>query len=183
MNIFYLYHDVTKCAQAHCDKHVVKMPLEYAQLLCTAHRLIDGKESIKVKNGRKNKVWNLEDYREDILYGATHRNHPSSIWARASNNNYNWLYSLFLAICKEYTYRYDKVHKCEEKLAKVLQQTPHNIPIGHFTQPTPAMPIDYSCQAVDSIDAYRTYYYCDKYYLLVYKKRKLPEFIREFENI
>ncbi len=42
MNIFYLDHDVYKCAEMHNDKHTVKMILEYAQLLSTAHRFLDG---------------------------------------------------------------------------------------------------------------------------------------------
>ena len=36
MNLFYLDEDFDKCAEYHVDKHIVKMPLEAAQLLCTA---------------------------------------------------------------------------------------------------------------------------------------------------
>ena len=36
MNIFFLDWDTEKCAKYHCDKHVVKMILETAQLLCGA---------------------------------------------------------------------------------------------------------------------------------------------------
>ena len=46
MNIFYLHRDVDTCAEMHNDKHVVKMILEYAQLLSTAHRVLDGEEHI-----------------------------------------------------------------------------------------------------------------------------------------
>jgi len=42
MNVFYLDRNPITAAQMHCDKHVVKMILEYAQLLSTAHRLLDG---------------------------------------------------------------------------------------------------------------------------------------------
>ena len=66
MNIFYLHKDPKTCAEMHCDKHVVKMVLEYAQLLSTAHRVLDGDE------------W--ADKAQ--LYKATHKNHPSAIWAR-----------------------------------------------------------------------------------------------------
>lgn len=179
MNIFYLHPKPTLCAQYHTDKHVVKMPLEYAQLLCTAHRLVDGTESTKIKNGRRNKVWTLQDYREDTLYGATHRNHPSALWARESKQNYQWLYSLFVEICKEYTYRYDKTHLCETKLKATLKQCPHNIGTKDFTPPVPAMPIDYKDQALNVLDAYHTYYVCDKAHLLTWKKRKAPPFIEE----
>ena len=42
MNIFYLDNDPIKSAELHCDKHVVKMIIEYAQLMSTAHRVLDG---------------------------------------------------------------------------------------------------------------------------------------------
>ena len=56
MNIFYLNRDTKICAQEHCDKHVVKMIVEYAQLMSTAHRILDGNHYFdKSKNNRK---WN-----------------------------------------------------------------------------------------------------------------------------
>jgi len=68
VNIFYLHRDVDTCAEMHNDKHVVKMILEYAQLLSTAHRVLDGEEHIYLKNGRKKRVWDLIDERQPILY-------------------------------------------------------------------------------------------------------------------
>ena len=38
MNIFYLHEDPVKAAKLQYNKHVVKMILESAQMLCTAHR-------------------------------------------------------------------------------------------------------------------------------------------------
>ena len=38
MNIFHLHEDPKICAEYHCDKHVVKMILETAQMLSTAYR-------------------------------------------------------------------------------------------------------------------------------------------------
>ena len=68
MNIFYLDHDVNKCAEMHNDKHVVKMILEYAQLLSTAHRVCDGTIlDTFSKTGRRKKVWALADNRDTIL--------------------------------------------------------------------------------------------------------------------
>ena len=52
MNIFYLSDDPQICAEQHCDKHVVKMCIEYAQLLSTAHRVLDGEEYTVIQNGR-----------------------------------------------------------------------------------------------------------------------------------
>jgi hypothetical protein len=86
MNIFYLDEDPKICAQYHCDKHVVKMIIEYAQLLSTAHRVLDGFEGYGAsKSGnRQVKIWTLHDSRDEILYKATHVNHPSNIWTRSN---------------------------------------------------------------------------------------------------
>jgi hypothetical protein len=51
MNIFYLDHDVVKCAEMHVDKHVCKMVIEYAQLLSTAHRVLDGEHAATRRPG------------------------------------------------------------------------------------------------------------------------------------
>ena len=93
MNIFYLNPDPKICAQEHISKHVVKMIIEYAQLLSTAHRIIDGTLSVSLsETGRKQKRYVLPDERESILYLSTHSNHPSAVWVRQSDANYNWLY-------------------------------------------------------------------------------------------
>jgi hypothetical protein len=161
MNIFYLDNDPKTCAQMHNDKHCVKMILEYAQLLSTAHRIIDGTESIGLsKSGRKQKRYVLHDHRDTVLYTATHTNHPSAIWVRQSDANYAWLYRLFGALMDEYTYRYGKIHACE-RLSDALSYRPKNIPKGSFTEPTPAMPEDYKVVG-DSITSYRNYYLNDK---------------------
>ena len=107
MNIFWLDKDPVENARMHHDKHVVKMILEYAQLLSTAHRLLDGTQlSTTSASGRKKKVWQLPDHRDSVLYSATHTNHPSAVWARDNYHNYKRLYALFVATCDEYTHRY-----------------------------------------------------------------------------
>lgn len=163
MNIFYLDNDPTKCAEYHLDKHVVKMILEYCQLLSTAHRVIDGEETIeKSKTGRNIKRWILKDERNYVLYSATHVNHPSAVWCRQSDANYQFLYNLLVELCKEYTFRYGKTHKCQEiGLVDALKQIPFNIPIKSFTEPTPAMP-DHCKVSGDSIKSYRNYYHQEK---------------------
>lgn len=163
MNIFYLDNDPVSCAKSHVDKHVVKMILEYCQLLSTAHRVIDGKEVIeKSKTGRNVKRWKLEDNRNDILYSATHVNHPSAVWCRHSLSNYQWLHQLLVELCKEYTFRYGKVHKCEKDgLVEALGSAPLNITQKPFTEPTPAMP-DACRVSGDSIQSYRNYYVMEK---------------------
>jgi hypothetical protein len=187
MNIFYLDHDVNKCAEMHNDKHVVKMILEYAQLLSTAHRVLDGVElSGLSESGRKRKFWTLGDSRDYTLYKATHINHPSAVWVRQSAENYLWLANMLIALCEEYTYRYGKVHKTErDGLAHVLlKNIPHNIGNSGFTQPTPAMPDEVKI-AGDSIISYRNYYINNKSHLAKWKKRPVPLWYPEtnFANI
>jgi hypothetical protein len=173
MNIFYLDRDVKTCATYHNDKHVVKMILEYAQLLSTAHRMLDGKEYIDASSGRRIKRWRLGDENmENILYKASHINHPSAIWVRQSNNNYNWLMCLLQDLLQEYTYRYGKIH-ATDRLVYWLRKPPANIPVGYFTQPTPAMPDEY--KVPDSVQSYRNYYVGAKKTMAKWKKRPIPE--------
>lgn len=168
MNIFWLDKNPVENAKMHHDKHVVKMILEYAQLLSTAHRMIDGYETVEKKyvNGslparyRNTKVWKLDDERDQLLYKATHVNHPSAIWARESEINYMRLYDLFVATCDEYTYRYGKVHMTDAKLRKVLAKPP-KFKVDHqtrvITDPTPAMPDECKIPG-DVVGSYRKYY-------------------------
>lgn len=182
MNIFYLSNNVRECAQFHNDKHCVKMILEYAQLLSTAHRVLDGKPSReKSASGRNVIRYVLENSELDsILYSATHINHPSAVWVRQSEENYNWLANLLLSLCEEYTYRYGKVHKVErDGLCYVLYKNlPKNIPIGDFTEPTPAMPDEVKVLN-DSIQSYRKYYNNNKQHLASWKKRETPKWFTE----
>ena len=140
MNLFYLDTKPTTCAKLHCDKHVVKMIIEYAQLMSTAHRMLDGVEYMdKTKNGRNIRRWRLDGaYKEAMIYKASHINHPTAIWTRQSKGNYEYLYRLFCALCDEYTHRYGKVHKTDELLRDILVDTPDNLPDGRFTAPPPA---------------------------------------------
>ena len=157
MNVFYLDHDQSVCASYHNDRHCVKMILEYAQLLCTAHREIDGDDC----------RW------QDILYKSTHKNHPSAVWARESVANYNWLYKMFSELCKEYTFRYEKEHAPWTKLGHLLSSPPIHIPVGEFTAPTPAMPDE--CKiGPTSLESYRHYYNTEKRHLANWKNRPVP---------
>jgi hypothetical protein len=183
MNIFYLDHDVRKCAEMHNNSHVVKMILEYAQLLSTAHRILDGVLSTGISlSGRKRIVYVLADNRDTVLYSATHINHPSSVWVRQSDKNYDWLFALFQALMDEYTYRYGKVHACS-KLELYLARLPENIPWAPFTEPTPAMPDDIKVlkevytdrYEIDSLASYRNYYIQSKTHLANWKNRDVPE--------
>jgi disulfide oxidoreductase YuzD len=115
------------------------------------------------------------DTMERQLYKATHINHPSAVWTRASKANYNWLYVLWRELMSEYTFRYQKHHECE-KLIDVLKRVPNNIPDGEFTEPTPAMPEDYIKEG-DSIASYHKYYKQDKKRMFSWKYREVPSWI------
>lgn len=160
----------------HVDKHCVKMILETAQLLSTAHRVIDGTEAVGLsQSGRKKKVWKLNSELDDTLYSATHINHPSAIWVRHSKQNYIWLYRLFLELLDEYTYRYGKRHKCQD-LEYPLSLLPENIPDVGFTEPTPAMPDQYKVPG-NSVKSYHNYYNGEKTRMFSWKNRNAPKWI------
>jgi hypothetical protein len=180
MNIFYLDPDPQICAEMHNNKHCVKMILEYAQLLSTAHRVLDGTLIDRLSaSGRKQKAYVLADYRESALYSATHINHPSAIWVRKTHQNYMWLAELLEMLCWEYTYRYEKIHKVERVgLMQLLKnEFPRNIPIGPFTGPTPAMPEDVKVPG-NSLASYRNYYNKNKTHLADWKKRPVPQWFQ-----
>ena len=150
MNIFYLSEDITKCAEYHVDKHVVKMPLETAQLLCTVHWICGG----------------------EAPYRKTHINHPSSRWVRHSIENYRWLCKLGKALCREYTHRYGKIHKCEQIIDWCTINEPVLPKLG-FTTPTPAMADEFKLN--NSLLSYRNYYINGKSHLASWKNRCKPK--------
>lgn len=179
MNIFALSECPIISAQSQVDKHVVKMILETAQLLCTAHRVLDGEQYVgKTKTDRNVKRWRLPDDREHVMYSATHINHPSAVWCRQTNNNYNWLYCHFIALLAEYTHRYGKKHK-SEFLVDLLVKPPYNIPNGSLTPVTPAMDKKYLSLNNDSVESYRNYYRHGKVHLHKYTNRTPPEWLFE----
>ena len=150
------------------------MIIEYGQLMSTAHRVLDGKEYIDLTaNNRKIKRWLLPDSRENILMKASHINHPSGVWARQSDSNYTWLCQMWYALCKEYTYRYGKIHSVETRLVDTIFRLPNNISEGVFTEPTPAMPDE--CKIVnDSLASYHKYYNEKKTRFAHWTKRATP---------
>lgn len=169
MNIFALDGNPTQAAKYHVDKHVIKMILEYCQLMSTAHRVIDGQPRQELsKNGRKIKRYYLGDERDDIVYLACHINHPSGVWTRADRSHYVWLARLLKATCAEYTYRYGKVHKSQRDglVDWLCDNVPENIPdTGIFRFPDPAMPDTskvYECGQINVVESYRKYYRDEK---------------------
>ena len=181
MNIFYLDREPKRCAEMHCDKHVVKMIIEYAQLMSTAHRVLDGNEYIDLTaNGRRIKRWRLFDDREQALMKASHVNHPSGVWCRNNDSNYQWLYEMWQHLCKEYTHRYGKIHACA-RLDWMLCLTPDKIKKGDFYPPTPAMPDD--CKVPNnSLESYHKYYREKKVHFARWTKREVPLWYMSKQN-
>jgi hypothetical protein len=157
MNIFYLDQNLKLCAIYHCNKHVVKMILEYAQLLYTAIWVIceNPKEYLSVAplNGSGKHG-----------YRPTHQNHPSAIWTRECLENYQWLCQLAMEVCAEYTYRYGKIHSCQVHIEWLRDHPPPGLsrsPDGGITEFRCAMPDQYKVEG-DPIKSYRNYYQGDK---------------------
>lgn len=176
MNIFALDQSPVKSAMYHCDKHCVKMIVETAQLLSTAHRVLDGQEIVTKKNNRKKTIWKLNDERETTIYAATHRNHPSAIWVRSTRENYLWATELLKALCSEYTHRYSRVHKTEYSgVVKQLEKVPSNIKNDKLEPFALAMPDEY--KGVDKVESYRKYYVGSKSHMFKWKNREVPDWI------
>jgi hypothetical protein len=152
MNIFFLDEDPTLSAQYHVDKHVVKMILETAQLLCGVHHV-------------------TSQITDQVPYKLSHKNHPCAIWARTSLSNYLYLCELGLELCKEYTYRYGKRHKSQEVIEWCLIYKP-NVPDVEFTEPAMAMPDEY--KVGDVVQSYRNYYMGAKSGFATWKNRQKP---------
>ena len=175
MNIFFLDRNPRLAAEYHCDKHVVKMILESAQLLSTAHRILDGQlVGGKSKTGRNVKRWILNDNRETVLYQAGHVNHPSAVWVRSNIDHYRYLYDLLQFLTDEYTYRYKKDHKCAQ-LIPALFTSPINIDCDSpWQDPPQAMPEDVKV-AGDPVTAYRNYYINYKNGFAKWTRRDKPD--------
>ena len=177
MNIFYLHENPIQNAKWHIDKHIVKMPIEYAQLLSTAHRLLDGEMYLgKTANGRNIKRWRLDDEREDILYKASHINHPSAIWVRESIENYYQMFKLYMATLAEFTNRYGKIHGAS-KPSVFLMRPPLNIPCVKRTEIPQCMP-DYCKGKGNPIKAYRNYYINEKESFATWKNKEIPQWFK-----
>jgi hypothetical protein len=182
LNLFILDTNPILAAQLQCDKHVVKMIVESAQMLSTAHRMLDGRQTrIRSKSGKTmSKAWILPDDREDVLYKAVHMNHPCTVWSMAYSANYDWHYRHFIALCEEYTYRYDKVHATERLLARYLHQIPKNIKFGNRTQFPLAMKSNPECMFPDDpVKSYRMFYQTKQdRFKMVWTNREVPEWFK-----
>jgi len=161
MNIFYLGNPQIS-AQELCDKHVVKMITESAQMLCAAHWC------------KANTLEKVERLNCAKLFKPAHVGHPSTIWTRETNEQYLWHYELYVEMCKEYTRRYGKIHG-SSRFIGVLDKPPEDLGTG-WREPPQCMPEKYKCD--DTIQAYRNYYIAEKKHFAKYRKGGRPEWLK-----
>ena len=178
MNIFVLDKDPVVSAQMMCDKHIPKMIVEAAQMLSTAHRMLDGYVEKRPSKSGKRMVnfWVHKNPNLDgVLYNAVHHSHPCTVWTMESKANYEWHYNHFLGLCSEFEYRFKKQHLTAKKLTDVLKSPPINIKDNDLTPFPQAMKAYPECMVEgDSITAYRNYYHVSKSFAKWEKGRKAP---------
>ena len=172
MNIFILHKDPKQNVKLYCDQHVRKMILETAQLLSFAHYHHHSR-------AKKEKI-----YKDS----KSHTNHPCALWVRESWANYDYLCKLGMALCKEYTYRWGKIHKTETVL-KYLSKIRPVLPLTSLTPFNLCMPKEYHFISKienktvfrDAIKSYRRYYKAEKQTFkngpATWTKRNKPEFL------
>ena len=147
MNIFFLHKHPVIAAQMQCDKHVVKMVLETAQMLSTAARAQG----------------------HDVGYKSAYPKHPMTLWVGESPDNFAWTMIHGLELCKEYTFRYHKTH-ATEKIIKNL----YDVCKGDYmkkTEPPQCMPDEYKDEC--SVQAYWNYYIGEKHTVANQKTEKI----------
>ncbi len=163
MNVFVLDRDPIVAARMQCNKHVVKMVLETAQMLCA--NFPEG----------------------SAPYKRSHYNHPCTIWARTSKANFRWLVIHGMALANEYTNRYGKVHKSQEVLMWCFKNM-HKLtfPEEGLTEFGVAISDDQNCRMMipgfdelDVVDKYRLYYIFDKSAFAEWPSGKIPKWYEE----
>lgn len=154
-----------------CDKHVVKMSIEYAQILSTVHHLHLSPVAAQV-------------------YKQTHSFHPCVKWAGQSPSNYRWLFLHTIATWEEYTHRYGRVHR-SSGLQALLATDPFSVvpaSLGTLTHPPRCMPDQYKCLGTGNnwyniVDSYRQYYAHEKAYMCTWKHREVPAWFEEYQKL
>ena len=163
-----------------CDKHVVKMIVESGQMLSTAWRVLDGDQYTELSaNNRRIKRWKLPyEMFEQMLYKASFVGHPCTRWVMENDQNYYWLAAHAYALCKEYTYRYKKVHKAEDMISYIRYRKPANIKKADSITPfAQAMPEEY--KNPNAVEAYRAYYLGEKRDITQWKNSETPSWFQE----
>lgn len=162
MNIFVFHEDINKNVKMYCDKHVVKMLTETMQILCTTYRLLN----------------NVSEAENNILFKATHKNHPCCVWARKSYGNYKYLIELFYALHDEWNYRYghDKIYKNLDAIFILESLDNSKFLLQSKTKHIQCFDDKYKCE--NPIEGYRKYFVNEKRRLFSWKNRDIPNWIK-----
>ncbi|RYF51626.1 MAG: hypothetical protein EOO38_02760 [Cytophagaceae bacterium] len=167
MNIFYLSDNLEECAEFHIDRHVTKMILESAQLLCMAlwsdklfgytPRALTPEEYAELKTVMRAEPANMDE-RTFVPYKAGHHNHPCSIWLRESAEHFYYLHNLANELQREAWYRGYNTHKSIGVINSL--PLPQSTPDHGFKPPYQAMPPELKTD--DVLQDYRLFYMLDK---------------------
>jgi hypothetical protein len=184
MNIFFLYMCAVKAAQAQCDKHVVKMPLEVAQMLCAVWRKLHGQMTKTEARLKRRKIDpNVAEAADRLgLYKLTHSNHPMTVWVGESMENFEWALQHGIALCAEWKRRWHSNDAKEHGSSRIFTFMQENkqalkelFPKQGFTAPPQCMPDQYKVEG-DAVAAYRAYYRGEKASFATWKFSNRPEF-------
>lgn len=174
MNIFYLSHDPTESARWHCDRHVLKMPIESLQLMFSVHWRVAGIRK-KIEKELLGEGWKevFPNLPRESPYGIGYQNHGCTKWVLASADNYRWLSVLAEELLLEYERRWPgREHSCK-KLARWAAEHVPDLPEIGLTTPYLAMPD--SIKSDDPVESYRRYYHRKMIYMRVtWKGRSAP---------
>ena len=164
MNRFIIEERPRDIAKSLCDQHIVKMPLEEAQMLCTA-------------------VWHHRPrYAEEHnLYKPVHQKHPCTLWAQRNRSNYTFAWQLYNEMLNEYTNRYGKIHGAS-KHKDVILQARWLMPwsrAGGITKHPQCFSghDDLKTKEFFPIEAYRKFYIVDKSRFARYKYTNKPQWM------
>ena len=179
MNIFVLDYDLLKSVSYHIDAHVSKMPLEAAQMISTTIAVSDSLGF--VPRALTSKEIQIVNKQGSPIYKPCYHNHPCTIWARSSLENYQYLVAYCKLLNQEKLHRYPSKppHKSAVLVSEMAPNTLNNFPSSELTTFAQAMPEEYKSKC--AVDAYRTYYYCEKQYNIAgnfmakWTNRKQPE--------
>lgn len=187
MNIFVLDESPVTSAQMMCDKHIPKMIVESAQMLSTAHRMLDGQQISKPSKSGKRTVKGYVHPNRNLdatLYHAVHHYHPCTVWTMETKANYDWHFQHFLALSDEFVYRFGKKHLTAEKLSEVLKAAPINISDGGLTEFPQAMRAFPECMVEGNpIQAYRNYYHFTKHFAKWQRGRAAPYWWEGYKGV
>jgi hypothetical protein len=187
LNLFVLSECPVEAAQLQCNIHINKMTVESAQMLSTAHRMLDGHpEKRPSKSGKRLSTHYIHPDSEldNTLYKAVHYHHPCTVWTMQTSSNYEWHYQHFVALATEFTYRYEKQHRSFLALKDILKKPPKNIPIGQQTEWPLAMGSNPECMFKgDAVRSYQAFYQTkQERFKMVWSKRPTPDWFKVKET-